>query len=954
MIHLNVISDAATSVSDEFQIRATGRYYTHEKIAQHTINALIKSLISQSTIPNKIKVADPFSGDGRLIYWLIQQWDSSDLPPVEWEVTLWDINNQGLIEAEEMLNSLKHKNIKIKKTIKSGDSFKLASFHQNKFDIVITNPPWELLKPDVRELMELDDMSKKQYISSMREYDIYLASQFPLSQPIKKFAGWGTNLSRVGAEVSHLICKDGGYIGIVLPASFFADEQSTNIRSHILKNNLLIDIAYYPAEAKLFGKADVSSSSFVYRKNLTLSKKVNISTYDKSLKLKTSNSFNLSSDNSFMAGHIIPITLGSEAIKTLEKMTFDLPTWKMSEEAVTDGLWSGRELDETGSESWLSTEGKGPKFVKGKMIDRYKLIHEPKQFVNKKGWKSFPSCNFERIVWRDVSRPNQKRRVIATIIPAGVVCGNSLGVTYYKNSDSNALRILLGVMNSLCFEFQLRCHLATGHISLSAIRKVCLPTRDSLRKNKVLLELVEQCLNGIDSALPKVEAIVARDVFNLSESDLVILMNSFEKLTSDEKDQIVSAYRTIPKNFAAESQNEIELSKLHNHFSSKLSKLDMTIVHSVPPGGNWKNIPKNVPSKRIEQIRESYAEGKGSRSTYYGRLMPNKPAYTINTYFNRPGNGCHIHYEQDRVLSQREAARLQSFPDNFIFYGSQTAVNTQIGNAVPPLLAYQIALEVTKAIGQTGGFIDLFSGAGGLGLGFKWAGWKPLLANDIEPRFLETYSKNIHSNVLVGSIANESVFLSMVKEAKAAKKNNPKKPFWILGGPPCQGFSTAGNKRSMEDERNSLFINYKEFIKEVVPDGFVFENVAGLLSMDRGAVFSQIKSSFKSVIPHLTGWVLNSENYAIPQRRKRVILVGSHHADFHIIQPDPLTSLEPSKDLFKTLKASISVADAISDLPSLSQGQDGSDLNYRCPPTTDYQKLMRGLLSPKQYLDRYR
>ncbi|HAG7488030.1 TPA: DNA cytosine methyltransferase, partial [Escherichia coli] len=171
-----------------------------------------------------------------------------------------------------------------------------------------------------------------------------------------------------------------------------------------------------------------------------------------------------------------------------------------------------------------------------------------------------------------------------------------------------------------------------------------------------------------------------------------------------------------------------------NHKAAKLSELDMMIVNSVPPGGNWKNIPLDVPSKRIEQIRDSYAQGKGSRSTYYGRLLPDMPAYTINTYFNRPGNGCHIHYEQDRVLSQREAARLQSFPDDFIFFGGQTAINTQIGNAVPPFLAFLIAKEIEKAIGNTGYYIDLFSGAGGLGLGFKWAGWTPLLANDIEEK----------------------------------------------------------------------------------------------------------------------------------------------------------------------------------------------------------------------------
>ena len=74
-----------------------------------------------------------------------------------------------------------------------------------------------------------------------------------------------------------------------------------------------------------------------------------------------------------------------------------------------------------------------------------------------------------------------------------------------------------------------------------------------------------------------------------------------------------------------------------NHKAAKLSELDMMIVNSVPPGGNWKNIPLDVPSKRIEQIRDSYAQGKGSRSTYYGRLLPDMPAYTINTYLTDLG-----------------------------------------------------------------------------------------------------------------------------------------------------------------------------------------------------------------------------------------------------------------------------------------------------------------------------
>lgn len=391
-----------------------------------------------------------------------------------------------------------------------------------------------------------------------------------------------------------------------------------------------------------------------------------------------------------------------------------------------------------------------------------------------------------------------------------------------------------------------------------------------------------------------------------------------------------------------------------NHLSSKLSELDMKVVYSVPPGGNWKNIPEDIPSKRIAQIRESYALGKGSRSTYYGRLRADMPSYTINTYFNRPGNGCHIHYSQDRVLSQREAARLQSFPDSFVFSGPQTIVNTQIGNAVPPLLAFQIARELESSLGTTGVFIDLFSGAGGMGLGFKWAGWKPLLASDIESRFLETYADNIHENTMCGSISDEDFFKILVEECKKLRANYPTIPFWVLGGPPCQGFSTAGNKRSMDDERNSLFIHYKKFLEEVSPDGFVFENVAGLLNMDKGKVFERVKCEFSSVMKNLTGWVLNSQDHAIPQRRKRVFLIGSSDKSFCINPPQPKTSDNSKETLFSDLHDWVTVEEAVADLPPITQGENGSHLNYIISPATTYQKLMRGVITPSEYLAEFK
>jgi DNA (cytosine-5)-methyltransferase 1 len=390
-----------------------------------------------------------------------------------------------------------------------------------------------------------------------------------------------------------------------------------------------------------------------------------------------------------------------------------------------------------------------------------------------------------------------------------------------------------------------------------------------------------------------------------------------------------------------------------NHYSAKLSDLDMRMAVAVPPGGNWKNIPETIPSRRLDSIRESYRTGGGSRSTYYGRLRPNEPSYTINTYFGRPGNGCHLHYDyaggQHRVISHREAARLQSFPDTFVFHGNRSAVSQQIGNAVPPLLAYQIA----KTFPCQGMFIDLFCGAGGLALGFKWAGWQPIVANDTQASFLETYRSNVHNATILGDIRDTQVFDTIIASAYQARERHPDLPLFVLGGPPCQGFSTAGNRRTMEDDRNWLFAEFKAMLAAIAPAGFVFENVPGLLNMDGGRVFQHIRSELQATTASLVSWKLHTEEYAIPQRRARLILVGSDLAAPAPREPQRITRISRQRTLLDLddLAPAITVFDALSDLPPLQSGEDGSHKDYNGEPTHPYQAFMRSKMTAEDYLN---
>lgn len=131
---------------------------------------------------------------------------------------------------------------------------------------------------------------------------------------------------------------------------------------------------------------------------------------------------------------------------------------------------------------------------------------------------------------------------------------------------------------------------------------------------------------------------------------------------------------------------------VYNHYPPYSSETDMKIIKSVSPGGNYMNVPDEIATKRIMNFKKT-----GGRTTTYGRLHPDRPAYTINTHFNRPNVGCNIHYSQDRLITIREGLRLQSFPDNFILY-STTKRNyyLQVGNAVPPLLSQAWARKIKE------------------------------------------------------------------------------------------------------------------------------------------------------------------------------------------------------------------------------------------------------------------
>ena len=343
--------------------------------------------------------------------------------------------------------------------------------------------------------------------------------------------------------------------------------------------------------------------------------------------------------------------------------------------------------------------------------------------------------------------------------------------------------------------------------------------------------------------------------------------------------------------------------KLYNHQTSSLSSIDLRMIRSVPSGGNWKNIPKSIPSERIKKIRLT-----GGRTTYYGRLRWDKPSYTINTYFNRPGNGCFMHPDdgqsrnpQHRLLSFREAARIQSFQDDFKFFGSKTSIFKQIGNAVPPLMAYFIAKKF-----KAKNAIDLFCGCGGLSKGFELAGTKILIGCDKDKNFMETWKNNHKGIALTGSLTENKTKKLIIQNIKKRLKNN--KLDIIIGGPPCQGFSTAG-WRLDGDDRNKLWNEYLDLVKIIRPKYFLIENVVGLLtSMNKSKnVVENMKSAFANIGYNFKYKKIESQFLGVPQIRKRIFIFGALKN---------LTMPEYPKEFVTRF---ITVKDAIKGMPRLKK-----------------------------------
>lgn len=328
-----------------------------------------------------------------------------------------------------------------------------------------------------------------------------------------------------------------------------------------------------------------------------------------------------------------------------------------------------------------------------------------------------------------------------------------------------------------------------------------------------------------------------------------------------------------------------------NHIALSHGEIVTARYRLIPEGGKLPP-PEQLPVKlRRSNFGNTYQ--RLSRGTVASTMVPGNNAFPI-------------HPTLDRSLTPREAARIQTFPDDYIFEGDRRSQCIQVGNAVPPLFAAKLAesikshllgekpnglcaekhfvngqiVESRKATDKRASltFADLFCGAGGFTQGLEDAGLNCVLGVDFEKNCTEAYRINHRDHECLRLDLSSVESQNLVGERLRRNKVD-----LIVGGPPCQGFSIFGKRRFVntknhdvsKDKRNNLVFAFANIVKIAMPRWFIMENVPGIMSARDGEYIKEIKAFFTSIGYRLDSKIINAADYGAPQLRNRFLLIGT-------------------------------------------------------------------------------
>lgn len=237
--------------------------------------------------------------------------------------------------------------------------------------------------------------------------------------------------------------------------------------------------------------------------------------------------------------------------------------------------------------------------------------------------------------------------------------------------------------------------------------------------------------------------------------------------------------------------------------------------------------------------------------------------------------------------------------------------------------------------------ISLFCGAGGCSLGFKQAGYSILYANDKDPAAIESYKLNFPAAICSNDDVNFLDFKQILKDIGL----QPGELDILIGGPPCQGFSTAGTK-FWDDPRNHLLRSYVKALNIIEPKWFIMENVEGLLTSNKGKYLHEAVKAFIDMGYSIRVEKVYSQEYGIPQRRKRVLIVGNKFGHNYKM---PDATIKVSGKIFRN--SDVTVSHAIDSLPRATTHRGEVLKPISGPIRDEFDLLLRG--NADQITDHY-
>lgn len=366
----NYYSSLETFTQSGFEtVKLLGQFYTN----YHVVQNMVQHLVARIEFPrNKLSIIDPFCGDGRLITELLKA-IAKKAQDTEFEIVIWDVDDVGLQTAKENIQcAVSTYGLSAEIHAEITDSFATYYDYQAHFDICITNPPWSILKPQKHFAEHHSKEEQGVFNEALSHYDSYLKEEFSISQPTKKFGKWGTNMARCGIEAALKLVKKDGYCAVVSPASLLSDQVSSCFRTWIFENYSVFEIDYYPAEAKLYGSADIASITMIMQAKQN-SSNIMLRLFDGALQYQShhidSHELAYIQRNSY----VFPLEAGITLLPLLARLE-ELPTLEQCTESI--GLKFGREIDETRIQERLCPVG-DIIFTKGYMVDRYELDVTP-------------------------------------------------------------------------------------------------------------------------------------------------------------------------------------------------------------------------------------------------------------------------------------------------------------------------------------------------------------------------------------------------------------------------------------------------------------------------------------------------------------------------------------------------------------------------------------------------